>query len=177
MAYITSTYFAPASRPTARHFKLVGYWLNAREGDIDGSTSEIKCRLDSHCCHQGSQLSAVEWDCGSAPNPMRPGLWKAIRRLVCEKCQPKRMPFAFMNLDDFMTQALAPCSCGGAKGLEGIIVISLKHICSDPVRASQIVLRLAEAGKHVLAEDGICLSCCHPSTKAMLQKKRLLIAS
>lgn len=178
MAYITGTYFAPISRGNQRNFKLVGYWLNANSSSLDGSTTnEIKCRLDHHCSHQGCQLNAVEWDNGPGANPMRQGLWRALRRLICDKCPPKRMGMSFMHIDDFMSQALAPCYCGSSKGLDGIIVTSLKHLCSDQVKGSQIVIRLAEAGKHVFAEDGICLSCCHPATKAMLQKKRLLVAS
>lgn len=177
MAYITGTYFAPISRGTGRNFRLVGYWLNAHTSSVDGSTNEIKCRLDDHCSHQGCQLGAVEWDCGAGMNPIRMGLWRALRRLACDKCPPKRMPMSFLNVDDFMEQALAPCSCGQSKGLDGIIVTTTKHLCSDPLKLSQIIIRLGEAGKHVIGEDGICLSCCHPSTKQMLQKKRLLVAS
>jgi hypothetical protein len=177
MAYLTGTSFAPISRPTNRNFKLVGYWLNASLADADGTTNEIKCRLDYHCTNLGSQLNAVEWDRGSSINPVRMGLWRALRRLVCDKCQPKRMAMSFLHLDDFMNQALAPCSCGSRKGLEGIIVTTLKHLSSDQAKLGQIVIRLAEAGKHVIADDGICLSCCHPSTKLILQKKRLLVAS
>lgn len=177
MAYITGTYFAPISRGSGRNFKLVGYWLNANGGTLEGSTNEIKLRLDDHCAHQGCQLNAVEWDCGSGMNPIRMGLWRALRRLVCDKCPPKRMSMSFLHLDDFMAQALAPCNCGQAKGLDGLIVTTIKHLCTDPAKGSQIILRLAEAGKHLIADDGICLSCCHPATKTMLQKKRLLVAS
>lgn len=176
MAYITGTYFAPISRGTGRNYKLVGYWLNASTS-CDGTTNEIKLRLDDHCSHQGCQLQAVEWDNGSALNPLRLGLWRALRRLVCQKCPPKSMSMSIFDAHDFMNQALAPCSCGNSKGLDGLIVTSLKHITSDQVKASQIIIRLAEAGKHVIAEDGICLSCCHPSTKALIQKKRMLVAS
>ncbi len=177
MAYITGTYFAPVSRGTSKHYKLVGYWLNANTS-FDGTTNEIKLRLDDLANHQGCQLSAVEWDCGTGNNPIRMGLWKALRRLVCDKCPPKRMAMSFLNIDDFMTQALAPCHCGQSKGLDGLIATSFKHICSDQVKGCQMILHLAEAGKHVIAEDGICLSCCHPATKSMLAKKRrLLVAS
>lgn len=177
MAYITGTYFAPISRGNGRNYKLVGYWLNAAATNMQSSTNEIKIRLDDHCSHQGCQLNAVEWDNGAGGNPIRMGLWRALRRLICDKCPPRRMPMNFMHIDDFMSQALAPCHCGQAKGLDGLIVTSTKHLCSDPVKGSQIILRMAEAGKHFIGEDGICLSCCHPATKAMLQKKRLLIAS
>ncbi|MBX9686187.1 MAG: hypothetical protein K2X27_05765 [Candidatus Obscuribacterales bacterium] len=177
MAYITGTYFAPISRGNGRNFKLVGYWLNASQSDVGSSTNEIKLRLDDHCSHQGCELTAVEWDCGTGGNPIRMGLWRALRRLVCDKCPPKRMAMTFMHIDDFMSQALAPCNCGQAKGLDGIIVTTLKHFCNDQVKGSQMIIRLAEAGKHVIAEDGICLSCCHPATKAMLQKKKVLVAS
>lgn len=176
MAYITGTYFAPVSRNTGRNYKLVGYWLNANSGN-EGTTAEIKFRLDDHCSHHGCQLQAVEWDSGAATNPIRMGLWRALRRLVCESCPPKRMPMTFLHVNDFMEQALAPCYCGQTKGLDGIIVTSLKHFCSDQVKGSQMIIKLAEAGKHVLAEDGICLSCCHPATKAMVEKKKLLVAS
>ena len=175
MAYITGTYFAPISRGTGRNYKLVGYWLNATSG-LEATTTEIKVRLDDLCSHQGYQLNAVEWDCGNASNPMRLGLWRSLRRLICDKCPPKRMGLSFMSLDDFLNQALAPCPCE-SKGLDGIIVSSLMHLCSDQTKTSQICLRLAEAGKHLMSDDGICLSCCHPATKMMLQKKRLLVAS
>ena len=133
--------------------------------------------MGGHCSQQGAQLNAVEWDCANSANPIRLGLWRAIRRLVCNKCQPRPMSMSFMHLDDFMTQALAPCSCLSRSGLDGLIVASLRHLCTDQNKANQMILRLAEAGKHVLAEDGVCRSCCHASTKALIQKKRLLIAS
>lgn len=177
MAYATGTYFAPISRGTRRNFKLVGYWLSAYGANVEGSTSEIKLRLDDFTSHQGCILNAVEWDCGAAQNPTRMGMWKALRRLVCDKCPPRRMPMSFMNIDDFMFQAMAPCSCGHNEGLDGIILTNLKHMSSDPNKNSQIILRLAERGKHVIAEDGICLSCCHPATKRLVEKKRLLVAS
>lgn len=176
MAYITSTSFAPVSRASGRGHKLVGYWLNAASTNIQSNSNEIKMRLDDHCAHHGCYLNSFESDNGQSANPIRMGLWRAIRRTVCENCPPKRMPMTFMNVDDFMAQALAPCPCGG-KGVDGIIVTSMKHLCSDPVKGSQIVLKMAEAGKHFVAEDGICLSCCHPATKQMMQKKKLLVAS
>lgn len=177
MAYATGTYFAPITRANRRNYKLVGYWLSSNNSVLDGSTSEIKLRLDDFCSHQGCILNAVEWDCGSNQNPMRMGLWKALRRLVCDKCPPKRMSMSYMNLDDFMTQAMAPCGCGRKEGLEGILFTNIRHLSSDPSKVSQVVLKLAEEGKHVIAQDGICLSCCHPATKALLQKRKLLVAS
>lgn len=177
MAYITGTYFAPISRSAGRNFRLVGYWLNA-SGGIQSTTNEIKLRLDDVASHQNCQLGAVEWDCGASVNPIRMGLWKALRRLICEKCPPKRMAMTFFGLDDFLDQALAPCTtCSDAKGMEGLILGTLKHLCSDELKLSLICLRLAESGKHIIADDGICLSCCHPATKRLLQKKRLLVAS
>lgn len=177
MAYATGTYFAPITRSNKRNYKLVGYWLSSTSGSLEGSTAEIKLRLDDLCSHQGCILNAVEWDCGASLNPMRMGFWKALRRLVCDKCPPKRMSMSFMNLEDFMTQALAPCSCGRSEGLDGILFTTLKHLTTDPTKASQVILKLAEQGKHVMAEDGVCLSCCHPATKKMLQKRKLLVAS
>lgn len=181
MAYMTGTYFAPASRggrtTTGRNLKLVGYWLSASNCVVKTSTPEIKCRLDDHCSNRGYQLNAVEWDCGSGANPIRVGLWRAMRRLSCDRCQPKQMAMTFLDLDDFVIQALSPCTCGSSTGLDGIILTTIKHLSSDPQKSTQLILRLAEAGKHVFADDGICLSCCHPATKKMLQKKRLLPAS
>lgn len=177
MAYLTGTSFAPISRGAGRNYKLVGYWLNASSG-IQSNTNEIKVRLDDLCAHQRCELGAVEWDNGASNNPIRMGLWKALRRLVCDKCTPKRMPMTFFGLDDFLDQALAPCTtCSDSRGMDGLIVGMLKHVSSDEVKLSHICLRLAEFEKHVFAEDGICLSCCHPATKRLLQKKRLLVAS
>ena len=176
MAYVTSTFFAPVSKNFGRGYKLVGYWLNAASTNIQSNASEIKMRLDDHCTHHGNTLNGVESDNGNGANPIRMGLWRALRRTVCENCPPKRMPMTFMNLEDFMAQALSPCACAG-NGVDGIIVTTMGHLCSDPVKGSQIVLKMAEAGKHFMAEDGICLSCCHPATKAMMQKKKLLVAS
>ena len=133
-------------------------------------------RLDDHCTHNGCTLNGVESDYGVSLNPIRLGLWRALRRVMCEHCPPKRMPMTLMNVDEFMAYALAPCPCG-AKGVDGLIVTSMKHLCSDPVKGSQIVLKMAEAGKHFIADDGICLSCCHPATKHLMQKKRFLFAS
>jgi hypothetical protein len=175
MAYVTGTYFAPISKNNGRNFKLVGYWLSGPTKDIDGASHEFKSRLDDHCSHQGCQLNAVEWDSGPALNPMRVGLWRALRRLVCDSCPPKRMSMTHLCLDDFINDALTPCMCGSNKGLEGLIVTSLKHLSTDQLKGSQIIFRLAEIGKHVIADDGICLSCCHPATKKLLLKKRLLV--
>ena len=176
MAYATGTYFAPITRSNRRNYKLVGYWLSANGSSIE-SMSEIKLRLDDFTAHQSCILNSVEWDSGPGINPMRMGLWKALRRLVCDKCPPKRMSMSFMGLDDFLYQALLPCGCGRFDGLDGLILTTIKHLTTDPSKLNQIVLRLAEKNKHVIAEDGICLSCCHPATKALLQKKKLLVAS
>lgn len=154
---------------------LVGYWLNS--SSVDGvGIKEAKSRLEDLCARRGGhQLAFVESESGSAQNPMRVGLWNALRRLVCIKCEPKRMSFSVMNLEDFVNQALSRCTCRTPEGVDGMIVANLRHISSDSMKTNQIILLLAEKGKHVVNEDGMCVSCCCPNTKAMLEKKKVLI--
>lgn len=80
-----------------------------------------------------------------------------------------------MNLEDFLGQALGRCDCQSPEGLDGLVVANLRHISNDQMMTSQLVLLLAERGKHVINEDGLCVSCCHPTTKSMLAKKKFLV--
>ena len=154
--------------------QLVGYWLNT---GMQIASGEAKSRLEDLCSRRvGHKLAALECESGVAQNPMRFGLWKALRKLVCNRCQPKRMSFGIINIEDFLTQALSSCPCGQAEGLEGIVIANLRHISSDHMLANQFILLMAEHGKHVVSEDGLCISCCNQSTKSLLAKKRALVS-
>lgn len=156
-------------RPTSPQMhldaKLVGYVLTPRSFD---NPADVGLRLQSRAARIGFQISRTETDIGSASSQFRSGLWRALRRLVCNQCEPRKMPFSTVSFDDFLYQALLPCYCGAATGDAGIVVEKMEHITSDRVRANQLLLRLAKAGRHVVADDGICLSCCHPATKKLL---------
>lgn len=145
--------------------KLVGYVLTPRSFD---SPTEAGLRLQSRAARLGFRISRTEVDVGSASSQFRSGLWRALRRLVCNECEPRKMPFSTVSFDDFIYQALLPCYCGTATGDAGIVVEKMEHITTDRVRANQLILRLAKAGRHVVAEDGICLSCCHPATRKLM---------
>lgn len=160
---------SPARRTDSAHVpndaKLVGYVLTPRSFDVP---SEAGLRLQGRAARIGFRISTTEVDLGSATNPFRNGLWRAFRRLICNRCEPKKMPFSMVNFDDFIFQALQPCYCGKKEGDAGLVVEKLDQIASDRVKQSQVVLKLAKAGKHLVAEDGICLSCCHPATKRLI---------
>lgn len=155
-------------------YNLVGYWLNS---GVCEAPSEVRSRLEDLCSRRGGhKLAFLECETGVPHNPMRVGLWNVLRRMVCCKCQPKRMCFGVMNLEDFLTQALGRCDCLTPQGLDGMVVANLRHISNDQLMTSQLILLLAERGKHVLNEDGLCVSCCHPTTKSMLEKKKALVS-
>jgi hypothetical protein len=80
------------------------------------------------------------------------------------------MPLSLINFDDFVSQALAPCRCGCGIGLDGLVVARLEHINAMKDRTLVLVTELAKRGKHLVAEDGICLSCCHPTMKDVVKK-------
>jgi hypothetical protein len=153
------------SAHAANDAKLVGYVLTPRSFDVP---SEAGMRLTGRAARIGFRISKTEVDLGAATNPFRNGLWRALRRLVCNRCEPKKMPFSMVNFDDFIFQALQPCYCGSKVGDAGIVMERMDHISHDRVRQTQLILKLAKAGKHVVAEDGICLSCCHPATKRLI---------
>jgi hypothetical protein len=146
--------------------KLVGYILTPRSFDTAG---EAGVRLQGRAARGGFRISSTEVDVGSAASHFREGLWRALRRLVCSDCDPRKMPFSILNFEDFMAQALRPCYCRRTtRGQAGIVVERIDHITTDKIRANELIIRLAKAGKHVIADDGICLSCCHPATKKLL---------
>lgn len=147
--------------------RLVGYTLSVKHVE---EGKEAVLRLEDKASNGGFRLETTEWDVGHATNPYRLGLWRALRRLVCLKCEPKRMSFSMLNFDDFLHQAMSPCHCGSPDSADGLIVSRLDHVSSNRVLGSALVLRLAQSGKHVIAEDGICLSCCHPAVKGMLNR-------
>jgi hypothetical protein len=144
---------------------LIGYILTTKSHDPG---NEASSRLERKAEGAGCSMRFSEWDIGYTSNPYRVGLWRALRRLVCASCEPRRLPFSLVNFNDFVTQALKPCICGNTSGLDGIVVQKLDHITSDAQKGTMLVLELAIRGKHVIAEDGICLSCCHPATKQIL---------
>lgn len=162
--YQTSQMRKPAFAGGAAAGRLVGYTLTPRSFDVPG---EAAARLEDKCKHAGFRLSSAEQDVGLSSNPFRNGLWRALRKLMCSRCEPKRMPLSMINFEDFVYQALQPCPCGG-NGDDGLVLRKLDDISSDRVRSSNLILALAKRGKHVFAEDSICLSCCHPATKRML---------
>jgi hypothetical protein len=147
--------------------RLIGYILYPRNF---AAGSEGALRLDDHCLNAGFRLIAHEEEAGNGTNPFRPILWKTLRRLMCAKCEPKRMPLSMINFDDFVYQALAPCSCGKECGYDGLAVARLEHILADHAKTSTFIVRMAMMKKHLIAEDGICLSCCHPATKELAQR-------
>jgi hypothetical protein len=157
--------------------RLVGYWLGISGLGMEKYTSEIRCRLEDHASIYRYGLEAIESDACRANSPVRLGLWRALRRLICNRCEPRTMPLSFLDVADFLNHALSPCSCGMKSGLDGIIVISLSHLCADKQKLADLVVCLAEAGKHLIAEDGVCLSCCHPSARLAVQKKKWMRAS
>jgi hypothetical protein len=154
-------------RPTAlnQHRNLIGYVLTPGYLDPGAIVSE---KLEKRCYYSGFTLETTEWEGGNASNPIRMGLWKALRRLVCNHCPPKRMPFSVVHFNDFLTQALSPCHCPAPAGLDGLIVSNLNQITSDPTKVAELCIRLARLGKHLITEDTTCLSCCHPAIRRMV---------
>lgn len=146
--------------------KLVGYMLTPRSFD---APSDGENRLRNRALRAGLRVSVVQCELGSASNPFRMGLWKALRRLVCNRCEPKRMPLSMINFDDFLHQATMPCSCRGGESDGGIVLERIDHFSNDKTKVDAFILAMAKRGKHVVAEDGICLSCCHPITMKLLQ--------
>lgn len=146
--------------------KLVGYVLSLRTFE---DQKEATLHLQQRCARAGFAFSVAESDAGTPlTNPFRKGLWTALRRLMCTRCEPKRMPFSMMNFEDFIHQSLMACPCGSNSGAAGIVVNRLDELSADKKSASALVLTFAKRGKHLVAEDGICLSCCHPETKKLL---------
>ncbi len=156
-----------STKPSNSSAGLVGYLLTQRSFDLNRDSS---VNLQGRSSRAGFEISTTETDCGIASNPFRSGLWRALRLLVCNTCEPKRMPFTMMNFEDFLHQSLQPCGCGAGPGAgaSGIVVGRLDQISSDRLRCSTLILALAKKGKHVIADDGICLSCCHPATQKLL---------
>lgn len=147
--------------------RLLGYVLTTRSYDPG---KEMIFRLEDRAAKAGFRMEHSEWDVGYASNPYRVGLWRTLRKLVCDQCDVRRMPFSLMNFEDFVEQALKPCICGNTRGFDGIVVSKLDHITSDKNKGALLVLELAAKGKHIMAEDGICLSCCHPATRKLLNR-------
>ncbi len=142
--------------------KLLGYVLKSNYNDSGMLASEEiakKCRLG------GTTLVSTEFDSGAPGNPMRMGLWRALRRLICNRCPPKQMPFSCLDIDDFVKQALIPCSCVSPDPVSGIVVANIGHISSIPDKGARFCMLMAAAGKHVIANEGHCMSCCHPQMK------------
>ena len=150
--------------------KMVGYVLTTRNYDPG---KQITDRLSERCQKAGFALSTTEWDVGNSLNPYRVGLWRALRRLMCNRCEPRRLAFSLVNFDDFIAQALKPCICGNKEGNAGLVINTMNHLTCDQTKGAHLVLALARAGKHLYAQDNICLSCCHPATKEMLSKKEM----
>jgi hypothetical protein len=148
--------------------RLIGYFLYAP--NCDSQNNEASLRLEDRCFYAGFKLAGCETEAGKSSNHFRMGLWRALQRLICTKCEPKRMPLSLINFDDFVSQALAPCRCGCGTGLDGLVVARLEHINAMRERTLVLVTELAKMGKHLVAEDGICLSCCHPTMKDVVKK-------
>jgi len=147
--------------------KVLGYVLAARHYDPGpGKQDKLQEKAGQVRC----LLQGTEWDVGSPNNPIRVGLWRALRRLICDSCEPKRMSYSIMNFEDFIDQALGPCHCKEPKGLDGIVVESISNLSNDPQKGTKLVVALARIGKHVVAEDNICLSCCHPAAMALTSR-------
>lgn len=176
MLKMTGAYFKTAvPRQNRQRYKLLGYWLSA-PGNWE-QAEELKLRLEDVCLNYGHNLCAMECEQGTSQDYLRRGLWTALRQVVCSHCPPKSMSFRCSSFDDFIAEALSPCPCKQESNLDGIIFASLVHYCSEPAQQTKFVLRMAEIGKHVIASDGICLSCCHPATKQFIEKRNLLVAS
>src|SRR5688572_20407317 len=118
----------PGSPPPENAPKLVGYTLTPRSFEPH---HEAEMRLMERSARAGFRISITEQDIGMASNPFRNGLWRAFRRVMCNQCEPKRMPFSMMNFEDFMHQALLPCPCGSSEGDAGIVTERLEHLSSD----------------------------------------------
>lgn len=149
---------------------LVGYTLTARNIDPTFLASR---RLSDNCIKACSKFIGLEWDYGTGPNPFRPGLWNALRRLVCRQCPPRRMPFNIISMDEFLRLALAPCSCGSEQGADGIVIDSLEEICTDQRKVTAMLLKLARMGKHVIGRKGSCLSCCDPEIQCVVPTRNI----
>jgi hypothetical protein len=156
-------------RNIAHRLQLIGYLLTARPITKNDIAVEM---LQRKCIYGGFTLKEYEIDIGLENNPIRPGLWNAFRHLICSQCDLKPMPNALLGIEDWLTLAFAPCNCSSPKGLDGIVVGSLHRFCNDPALGTIIMLKLAQSKKHFIAEDGVCLSCCHSGTKAILEKNQ-----
>jgi len=148
--------------------RLIGYILVVRHYDPGQQVME---KLQLKCANSSFNLHVTECDVGAPHNPMRVGLWRVLRRLICDRCEPRRMSFSILNFEDFLDQALAPCTCKREIGLDGIVVNSINHITSDQEKGTKFIVRLAKLNKHVIADDGICLSCCHPAAVALASQQ------
>jgi hypothetical protein len=144
---------------------LVGYILTTKNDDPDEAAVG---HIEEKARTAGFALNGSEWDIGHSATPYRVGLWRALRRLICAECEPRRLPLSLASFEDFLSQALKPCVCRRDVGAHGIVVSKLDHICNDHETGGLLVVALAKRGKHLFGEDGVCLSCCHPATKKVL---------
>lgn len=149
--------------------RLVGYVLTDNPANLPNS-SQIKT-IESYCKENHFDLVYIEKETSNAKSIIRPGLWRAVQRLVCNSCHLRSMSFSLSGAEDWLKSAFTPCSCQQMAGLDGLIVSEIERISPIAREGSQFALMLAAASKHlILAKAQRCVSCCNPSAISMLEK-------
>lgn len=116
-------------------------------------------------------LVSAEAETGSGEKLMRPGLWKALRKVVCQSCPPK-LAIVTADLEHWLREALRPCICSKSEAADGLVVANILKVCIDPRQGSQFTLMMAAQNLHLFsAGDKVCLSCCNPSAQAFLRRQ------
>lgn len=102
----------------------------------------------------------------------RSGLWRVTRALLCYECDPGVMPISY-DVEAWVARAILHCNCTMPVGVSGIVVASIKNICTEPVSGSKYALALAMARKHLFVADaGKCISCCNPAAKPFMEQRQ-----
>jgi hypothetical protein len=154
---------------TGNSERLIGYVLAATKAGLDDSRQVLPIR--DFCRKNKHFLVYLEPEAGNSATLMRPGLWQAVRSLICYKCASDTMP---PNLDavDWLTRVFEICPCGEPEGLDGLVVAMPDAICTNQTNGARLAFALAQIGKHLyIATEGRCVSCCNPAARELIRKQ------
>lgn len=147
---------------------LCGYVLEQRALDLKESKQPRK--ISDFCNLHGFNLVFTEKEVGLPRMLSRPGLWRVTRALICYSCDPGDMPLSF-DIEAWVQRALMPCRCVQPTGVDGIVLSSIRSLCTDSVGGSRYALAMAVIRKHLfVAEEGKCMSCCNPAAEPFMSR-------
>lgn len=162
---------AAVNQNTNKKAKVIGYVRIENRDEI--YISDQNTHIENFAAKSNLELVQIEHEVSNGQQLVRTGVWRALRMMACNNCEPKQMPMV-LDYDFWFKEVMKPCTCKNPAPLDGILVDDIKTLSANPPQGAKFTLDMCTQKKHLYtSSDRKCLSCCNPQAIEFLKRQML----